>query len=229
MLRRHLEEEGGASSVFSTGLLLLQQGDCLHNGFTLLLLVILTKLVLAILGVAFFLGLSLHANHFFAGLLFLIVDALSLDQLHLGLLKQPCFLQNLSLQERQLLLLGLEEAAVGLSLRLFRLIQLGAGLVQLLLDPSQQAHHVSTVGLQALPLQEGAFGANLGQGFVHRARRLSVEVHLLVVLGGFLLPYVGHLVLRVLQILDIAFQGGDARLQGRDRGSEFPKLDEGLL
>ena len=85
-------------------------------------------------------------------------------------------------------LLGLEEAAVGLSLRLFRQVQLGARLVQLLLgrcnkshdghdghvtrminsgwsavsldkppcirivlDPSQQAHHVSTVGLQALP------------------------------------------------------------------------------
>mmetsp|Transcript_867 Transcript_867/g.1979 ORF Transcript_867/g.1979 Transcript_867/m.1979 type:complete len:230 (+) Transcript_867:1014-1703(+) len=229
MLGGHLEEEGGAGGIFSTCLLLLQQGDCLHNGFALLLLVILTKLVLAILGITFFVGLGLHANHFFAGLLFLVVDALSLDQLHLGLLKQPCFLQNLGLQERQLLLLGLEEAAVGLSLRLFRQVQLGARLVQLLLDPSQQAHHVSTVGLQALPLQEGAFGTNLGQGFVHRARRLGIEVHLLVVLGGFLLPDAGHLVLRVLQFLDIAFQGGDARLQGRDRGGEFPQLDEGLL
>ena len=32
----------------------------------------------------------------------------------------------------------------------------------------------------------------------------------------------------LLQFLDIAFQGGDARLQGRDRGGEFPQLDEGL-
>ena len=33
---------------------------------------------------------------------------------------------------------------------------------------------------------------------------------------------------RLLQFLDIALQGGDARLQGRDRGAEFPQLDEGL-
>ena len=32
----------------------------------------------------------------------------------------------------------------------------------------------------------------------------------------------------LLQFLDIAFQGGDACLQGRDRGGEFPQLDEGL-
>ena len=111
----------GCRPTTSDARLLLQQGDCLHNGFALLLLVILTKLVLAILpglvnswiqtmngmvyvgmcimtcnkfsngkttyfqpckanessrtspsphlGITFFVGLGLHANHFFAGLL----------------------------------------------------------------------------------------------------------------------------------------------------------------